>query len=111
MGVACDNEKIVQGGVPTDEFITKKLWGFYSEPPFMHNGRCSTITETLLIHGGEAKPARDAYVALSRSDKDCVLEFLKSLQVLPAGSRSLTVDEEGRPRSSYLDFLGSLPQR
>lgn len=98
MGPLCDNEKLVQSGVPTDQFITKKLWGFYSEPPFMHNGRCTTITEAILIHGGEAQAARDAFAALSKGERDKVIEFLKSLQVLPAGSHSLTVDEEGDPR-------------
>jgi di-heme oxidoreductase (putative peroxidase) len=98
MGPLCNNEKLVQAGVPTDQFITKKLWGFYSEPPFMHNGRCTTITEAILIHGGEAQSARDAFAALSKGDRDNLLEFLKSLQVLPAGSRALIVDEHGQPR-------------
>lgn len=31
---------------------------------------------------------------------DAIIEFLKSLQVLPAGSRSLVVDERGDPRPS-----------
>ena len=36
-----NNEKIEQlasrNKVPTDEWITKKLWGFASEPPFLHH--------------------------------------------------------------------------
>src|SRR5262249_28245194 len=98
MGPLCNNEKVVQGGVPTDQFITKKLWGFYSEPPFMHNGRCTTVTEAIAIHGGEAQASRDAWAALPKADRDNLFEFLKSLQVLPRGSRSLVVDEAGRPR-------------
>jgi hypothetical protein len=92
MGPLCNNEKLVQAGVPTDQFLTKKLWGFYSEPPFMHNGRCTTITEAIQIHGGEAEAAAKSFLALPKSDRDNVIEFLKSLQVLPAGSRSLVVD-------------------
>lgn len=98
MGPLCNNEKIVQGGVPTDQFITKKLWGFASEPPFMHNGRATTITEAILMHGDEAEASKEAFVALPQAEKNNVIEFLKSLQVLPAGSRSLIVDEHGRPR-------------
>ncbi len=98
MGPLCNNEKLVQGGVPTDQFITKKLWGFYSEPPFMHNGRATTITEAILMHGDEAQAARDAFAALAKGDRDQVVEFLKSLQVLPEGTRSLVVDETGQPR-------------
>jgi CxxC motif-containing protein (DUF1111 family) len=98
MGPLCNNEKRVQGGVPTDEFLTKKLWGFASEPPYMHTGRATTITEALLMHGGEAQVSKEAFVALPQAEKDELIEFLKSLQVLPAGSRSLVVDDTGRPR-------------
>ena len=34
-----------------------------------------------------------------RTERDAVIEFLKSLQVLPAGSPALVVDEHGKPRS------------
>jgi CxxC motif-containing protein (DUF1111 family) len=84
--------------VPTDQYLTKKLWGFASEPPFMHNGRATTITEGILMHGGEAQAAREAFEALAKGERDSLIEFLKSLQVLPPGSRSLVVDETGNPR-------------
>src|SRR5262249_28926165 len=98
MGPLCNNEKLVQAGGPTDQFITKKLWGVTSEPPFMHNGRCTTLTEAIQVHGGEAEAAAQAFLALSKSDRDNVIEFLKSLQVLPEGVRSLVVDEDGHPQ-------------
>jgi hypothetical protein len=98
MGPICNNEKLVQNGVPTDQFLTKKLWGFYSEPPFMHNGRCTTVTEVIQAHGGEAEAAEKAWEALPQAEKDELFQFLKSLQVLPVGSPSLAVDEEGRSR-------------
>jgi cytochrome c peroxidase len=98
MGPLCNNEKIVQAGVPTDQFLTKKLWGFYSEPPFMHNGRATTVTEAILMHGGEAQESRLAYETLTKGERDQLIEFLKSLQVLPEGSRAAIVDEDGRPR-------------
>jgi cytochrome c peroxidase len=98
MGPLCNNEKIVQAGVPTDQFITKKLWGFYSEPPFMHNGRATTVTEAILMHGGDAQDARLAFEALSKPERDQLVEFLKSLQVLPEGTTSLIVDENDRAR-------------
>jgi cytochrome c peroxidase len=98
MGPLCNNEKLVQNGVPTDQFITKKLWGFYSEPPFLHNGRCTTVTEAIQAHGGEAQAAHDAWAALPQTQKDELFQFLKSLQVLPPGSPTLVVDENGQPR-------------
>jgi CxxC motif-containing protein (DUF1111 family) len=98
MGPRCNNEKLIQNGVPTDQFITKKLWGFYSEPPFLHNGRCTTVTEAIQAHGGEAQAALDAWNALTQDERNELFQFLKSLQVLPPGSPTLVVDENGQPR-------------
>lgn len=92
-----NNEKLIQGGVPTSVFITKKLWGFASEPHFLHNGRATTISAAILAHGGEAQAIRNNFAALSDPNRRCVIEFLKSLQVLPEDARGLVVDEFGRP--------------
>jgi CxxC motif-containing protein (DUF1111 family) len=84
MGPALDNERLVQGGVPTEEFLTRKLWGMANEPPYMHHGRALTLDEAIRMHGGEAQAARDAYAALVPDDQADVVEFLETLQVLPA---------------------------
>ena len=84
-------EPLVQAGVPGNEFLTKKLWGMANEPPYMHHGRALTIREAILMHGGEAQTARDAYDALSQQGQDDVVEFLKTLQVLPEDATSMTV--------------------
>ena len=42
--------------------------------------------------------SRAAYGALAERDQDALIEFLKSLQVLPPGTKHLVVDERGRPR-------------
>jgi hypothetical protein len=91
------NEKVIQAGVPTNVFITKKLWGFYSEPHFLHNGRATTVTQAILAHGGEAATARGNFQSLPDADRRAVIEFLKSLRILPQGTRTLVVDEFGRP--------------
>ena len=43
------------------------------------------------------RPTR--FKALAAHDQDCLIEFLKTLQVLPPGTESLVVDEKFRPRS------------
>lgn len=91
MGDILNNEVLVQDGVPTDEWITRKLWGFASEPPFLHHGRATLISEAVLAHGGEAQESRNSYAALSAEDQAAVVEFLKTLQVLPEGSTGLVV--------------------
>jgi CxxC motif-containing protein (DUF1111 family) len=91
MGPGLDNEQLVQAGVPTEQFLTRKLWGMSNEPPFMHHGRALTIDEAIRMHGGEAQAARDAYVALVDTDQKDVVEFLKTLQVLPPDASSTEV--------------------
>ena len=41
----------------------------------------------------------DSFKALSEHEKDCLIEFLKTLQVLPPGTESSIVDEKFQPRS------------
>jgi hypothetical protein len=83
MGLVLDNEELEQAGVPTGEWLTRKLWGFASEPPFLHHGRATLISEAIIAHGGEAQESRDAFAALSAEDRAAIVEFLKCLQVVP----------------------------
>jgi len=80
------------------KFITRKLWGTANSGPFMHHGKFTTMREAILAHSGEALASRQAFEALSLYDRGCLIEFLKSLQVLSPQSRSLIVDENGGPK-------------
>ena len=80
-------------------FITRKLWGAANEAPYFHHGHYTTLREAVLAHGGEAAATRASFNALPARERDAVIEFLKSLQVLPPGTPALVVDERGRPRS------------
>jgi len=46
---------------------------------YLHDGRASTLLEAVNWHGGEAKAARDALIAMSQADRDALLAFLRSL--------------------------------
>ena len=82
------------------KFITRKLWGFYNQGgAFMHHGKFTTAREAVEAHNGEAKPQRSAFDHLSDKQKEQLIEFLKSLQVLPPGSKSMVVDEHGNPKN------------
>jgi hypothetical protein len=48
-----------------------------------------------LGHNGEATASRWAFQALSSSQQDVVIEFLKSLQVLAPGTQCLVANEHG----------------
>ena len=80
------------------KFLTKKLWGAANEPPFFHHGQFTTMRQAVLAHSGEALNSRQAFQALPKYDQDSVIEFLKSLQVLPPGTKHLVVDERGKPK-------------
>ncbi len=80
-------------------FLTKKLWGIANEPPFFHHGKFTTMREAILAHAGEAQASSTKFRQLAAYDQDSVIEYLKTLQILPEGATSLVVDENGRARS------------
>jgi Di-haem oxidoreductase, putative peroxidase len=80
-------------------FLTKRLWGAANEPPFFHHGLFTTLRQSVLAHSGEAKQSRLAFQALTAYEQDAVIEFLKTLQVLPPGTKDRIVDENYRART------------
>jgi cytochrome c peroxidase len=80
------------------KMITRKLWGCANEPPFFHHGQFTTLRQAVLAHDGEALASRQAFQALTAQDQDAVVEFLKTLQVLPPGTQHLICDENYRPK-------------
>jgi hypothetical protein len=77
------------------KFLTRKLWGTANEPPFFHHGQYTTLRQSVLAHAGEALASRQAFDTLSEYEQGSVIEFLKTLQVLPPGTKFLIVDEHG----------------
>lgn len=70
---------IVQGVATGSEFRTAPLWGVFWSPPYLHDGRASTLESAILLHGGEATRARDAFLALPPDLRAQVVAFVKSL--------------------------------
>lgn len=79
-------------------FLTKRLWGAANEPPYFHHGLFTTLRQAIQAHHGEALAQRQRFDNLPSADQACVIEFLKSLQVLRPNTPHLAVDESGRPR-------------
>lgn len=80
------------------KFLTRRLWGAANQPAHFHHGLFTTMRQAVLAHAGEAIAQRQAFEALPRDDQDDVIEFLKTLQVLPPGTKDLVVDENYRAR-------------
>jgi len=75
------NERLRQDNVPTDEFITAKLWDVGTSAPYGHRGDCTTVSEAIRHHSAEARPSRDRFLDLPEQDKSALIEFLLSLGV------------------------------
>lgn len=94
------NEQLSQGrhdeeGRPgTEFFLTRKLWDVGNSQPYGHRGDLTTLTEAILVHGGEGRASRDAFMALPTGDQAAVIAFLKTLQVLPNSDRLVMTESE-----------------
>lgn len=70
---------IVDGDAGQREFRTAPLWGLSQTAPYFHTGEADTIDEAIRLHDAEAATVRNAYVALSQTDRDALIAFLQSL--------------------------------
>ena len=67
------------------EWRTPPLWGIgktemvTGHTYFLHDGRARNLTEAILWHGGEAEAAKQAFMALTKTDREAVITFLQSL--------------------------------
>ncbi|MEZ4686282.1 MAG: di-heme oxidoredictase family protein [Bacteroidia bacterium] len=67
------------------EWRTPPLWGIGLIPTvndhssLLHDGRARSIEEAILWHGGEAAASREAFKALSASERKAVVDFVGSL--------------------------------
>ncbi len=67
------------------DWRTPPLWGIglskqvNASTSFLHDGRARNLTEAIVWHGGEAKPAKDKFVAMPKTERHDLLEFLNSL--------------------------------
>jgi CxxC motif-containing protein (DUF1111 family) len=67
------------------EFRTAPLWGLglvekvNGQLSLLHDGRARTFAEAVLWHGGEAESAKQAFMAMPRSDRSALLSFVASL--------------------------------
>ena len=60
----------------------------------MHNGAATTLTEAILMHGGEGAASRAAFRALSPADQADVIAFMNDLRVFLDGETDGIGEEE-----------------
>jgi len=75
-------DDIIQGNAGPDEFRTAPLWGLGQRVFFLHDGRTQDLVETIRQHAGagsEANGVVTRYNHLTESQKQDLLDFLRSL--------------------------------
>ncbi|MEO8125963.1 MAG: di-heme oxidoredictase family protein [Bryobacteraceae bacterium] len=73
---------VTQGAAGPGDFRTAPLWGLGQRLFFLHDGRTSNLVEAIKAHsssGSEANAVITDYNALSTSQKQDILNFLRSL--------------------------------
>ena len=73
---------VSQGQATGREFRTSPLWGLGQRIFFLHDGRTSDLIEAIQAHrsnGSEANRVIDNFNELRESDKQDLLNFLRSL--------------------------------
>lgn len=76
------NEERPQDFVPTNQFLSAKLWDAGTSAPYGHRGDLTTLSEAILHHSGEAKSVINEFLSLSNEEKTAIILFLRSLKVI-----------------------------
>jgi len=75
-------DNVSQGGAGGDQFRTAPLWGLGQRIFFLHDGRTSNLITAIQDHqssGSEATEVIENFSSLSSSQKQDLLNFLRSL--------------------------------
>ncbi len=75
-------DNVSQGGAGGDQFRSAPLWGLGQRIFFLHDGRTTSLITTINAHGStgsEANASLNAAAALSLTDQQNLINFLRSL--------------------------------
>jgi len=79
-------DNLGEGNATGAEWRTPPLWSIGLTPgvsrtgeAYLHDGRARTLDEAILWHDGEGAASREAFRAMSVSDRAALIAFLKSL--------------------------------
>lgn len=78
---ALGNELLSQDFIDRTIFITAELWGVGSTAPYGHRNDMTTLDEIIRAHGGDARPARDKYMAATDDQRSAIIAFLRTLVI------------------------------
>ena len=67
------------------EWRTAPLWGLgllrtvSGQSDLLHDGRARNVTEAILWHGGQADKSREAFMTMSKDEREALVKFVESL--------------------------------
>lgn len=82
------------GGMPgsgagASTFGTKELWGVGCTGPWLHDGRATTLVESIEFHGGEAAKSREDFRKLEVTSQKDLVAFLQNLVLVKKESEGI----------------------
>lgn len=91
------NEIVLEQSLPTDVFLTRRLWAVRNTGPYGHRGDILSIEEAIHHHGGEAAESRSLFEQLSSDEQQMVVTFLRTLQIVPEGTSAVQIEPRVEP--------------
>lgn len=73
------DDGFVQHGARGVDWRTAPLWGVGQRLRFLHDGRAGRLEDAILLHGGQAAAASQAFRALDPTAREALLAFLRCL--------------------------------
>ena len=78
MGGSLDDH-LVEGAAAGGRWRTTPLWGLRARSFFLHDGRTTSLTESINLHGGESYQVRKRFFELPAAQRADVIAFMRSL--------------------------------
>jgi len=73
------DDRTPQGEATGREWRTTPLWGLNAKRNWLHDGRATSVDQSIRMHGGEAQGSVTRFQQLSPADRDGLMQFLGSL--------------------------------
>lgn len=74
-----DYRGMSEPGAGVGFFRTPPLWGISDTAPYLHDGRAEDLNDAIMNHNGEAASVRATYQAMSPSEQQALILFLRDL--------------------------------
>ncbi|MBX9681952.1 MAG: hypothetical protein K2X38_24610 [Gemmataceae bacterium] len=89
-------------GTVVRKWRTTPLWGVGHTAPYGHDGGSLDLDQVTRRHGGEAQGSKEAYVALSDTERKQLLCFMSSLMLYTTDQLPTDMDGDGKIEDHFM---------